>query len=64
MGAEKRNTDMNKANPQVQPKPERGTFTTAYKRQMVRRVFFDAVAGKLPQYRHWLTPVYVEEAVM
>jgi branched-chain amino acid aminotransferase len=32
--------------------------------QELRRVFFDAVAGKLPQYRHWLTPVYVEEAVM
>jgi transposase-like protein len=26
---------MDKANPQVQPKPERRTFTTAYKRQMV-----------------------------
>jgi branched-chain amino acid aminotransferase len=32
--------------------------------QELRRVFFDAVSGKLPQYRHWLTPVYVEEAVM
>lgn len=31
--------------------------------QELRRLFFDAAAGKLPQYRHWLTPVYVPEQV-
>jgi branched-chain amino acid aminotransferase len=25
----------------------------------LRRVFFDAVYGRLPKYRHWLMPVYV-----
>jgi branched-chain amino acid aminotransferase len=28
----------------------------------VRDLFFDAVAGRLPKYRDWLTPVYVQEA--
>lgn len=29
--------------------------------QELRRLFFDAVVGKLPQYRHWTTPVYIAE---
>jgi branched-chain amino acid aminotransferase len=29
----------------------------------LRDVFFDAVSGKLPDYRHWLEPVYVKELV-
>ncbi|MEP7293710.1 MAG: branched-chain amino acid transaminase [Chloroflexota bacterium] len=31
--------------------------------QQLRKLFFDASAGRMPQYRHWLTPVYVPEQV-
>jgi branched-chain amino acid aminotransferase len=26
--------------------------------QRIQQLYFDAVSGRLPQYRHWLTPVY------
>lgn len=29
----------------------------------LRNTFFDAVRGKIPQYRHWLYPVFAEEAI-
>ncbi len=30
--------------------------------RQLQQLYFDAVRGKLPQYRHWLTPVYAKAA--
>lgn len=32
--------------------------------QQIRDLFFDVVKGRVPAYRHWLSPVYVKEAVV
>lgn len=31
--------------------------------QRLRDTFFDVVSGRMPQYRHWLTPVYEKETL-
>lgn len=31
--------------------------------QAIRNLYFDVVSGRVEKYRHWLTPVYIKEAV-
>lgn len=31
--------------------------------QQLRQLYFDMVSGRMPQYHHWLTPVYIDEVV-
>ncbi|MDX2162701.1 MAG: branched-chain amino acid transaminase [bacterium] len=39
-----------------------GTGTMGTMTRQLRDLFFNVVAGRVPQYRHWLTPVYAAEA--